>query len=301
MKLFLKPPKSEDENVENMKQVEDGKDSQTIIFENKEIKEEIDVTKENKKEEIKEEVNYRLRPRKVISYSLKPTTDKRKSLAPLKTKNVSILPLPLGELAERVELEEQLRQLESLEMNSMISVDKKTNNNSANNIRFVMNKGMMIREGDYVAVRGEDERVYFAIIYDLFLQSSNRNWPEKLFRMRWLLPKEEYSNVIMGNPQHIQPDHFELGPLHEIIENINSVVDVFYSPTTKPFETRWVTTTAANQLRPTPLINSVERTNKREGLRNNTSRNVNRSNLIKKSQMMQDLEAAHMLIDLLSK
>lgn len=228
-----------------------------------------------------------LRPRKQVVYNQKLHRRSERKSTPVKTADVSILPLPLGELKERQELEEQLRHLESIEMETLIHTKSST---SEDGVRYVMYKGRMIREGDYVAVRGHDEKVYYAVVYDVCLggKTDESGWPDRLFRLRWLLPKMECSDIVMGNPQKILPEHFHFGPMHDGFESVENIVGVFYSPSEIPFATRWVSKYTKN-LRPAPVL-IIER---REGLRRN--KNVEKSS---GSKMMQDLEAAHLLFEL---
>ena len=240
-----------------------------------------------------------LRPRKPMSYfkrlEIRQKINPRKSEAPVKTEKLSILPLPLGEISERVELEERLKQLESLDIQSMVLATSNNCNNKKGNeggIRYMMHRGMMVREGDYVAVRGDDERVYFAIIYDLFFQKNQPpgGWPEKSMKLRWLLPKVVFKKELMGDPSGIRPEHFDLGPMHSSAEKMDNVLSVFYSPTSVPFETLWVNR-PTNQLRPASIVdNSMVVGIRRGGLRERRAVGE-----IQKSCMMRDLEAAHIL------
>jgi hypothetical protein len=242
-----------------------------------------------------------LRPRKPISYfkrlEIRQKINPRKSETPIKTEKLSILPLPLGEISERVELEERLKQLEALDIQTMVLAPPNNHSNNKNNgggVRYIMHRGLMVREGDYVAVRGEDERVYFAIVYDLFfqknhLQSSGSGWPEKLMKLRWLLPKALFKKELIGDPSGIRPEHFDLGPMHSEFEKIDNVLAIFYSPTCLPFETLWVNRTI-KQLRPAPIYSDTMDNVRRSGLRERKS--VGRT---EPSPMMRDLEAAHIL------
>jgi hypothetical protein len=216
----------------------------------------------------------------------------------VKTEKLSILPLPLGEISERVELEERLKQLESLEIQTMIPNPSNLHDkNAKGGVRYMMHRGLMIREGDYVAVRGENQQVYFAIIYDLFFHKSHLNpdsgCPLKLMKLRWLLPKTLFQQEILGDPHGIRPAHFELGPMHTENESIDNVLAIFYSPSSTPYETLWVNRTP-NQLRPAPIVDNFMANNRRSGLRERKSVGE-----VEKSLMMQDLEAAHLLSEII--
>lgn len=265
-----------------------------------------DVTREQRK----------LRPKRPINYNQRPPRTARKG-TPVKTAAVSILPLPLGELLERKDLEEPLRHLESMEMNSMVVSCSNTTRRAEEGVRYVMDRGRMIREGDYVAVRGQDERVYFSIVYDVCLARKEERqgdtdcgcWPERKFRMRWLLPKSECIANVLGDPNMIRPEHFVLGPMHDGFESVENIVGVFFSPTEVPFATRWVSK-ATRALRPAPVVDlekaalEHQQRKRREGLRGlkkmppdatSSSKSGGRS-----SRMMQELEAAHLLMLLMN-
>lgn len=264
-----------------------------------EVEKENAATTENKsisREERKsseEEERRSLRPRKQVTYNAKQRKSQRKQSTPVKTSAVSVLPLPLGELCERQELGEQLQHLESMDMETLKCTSKKSS--AEDGVRYIMHKGRMIREGDYVAVRGHDASVYYAIVYDVCLaaaasqtEEEHQN-PERQFRLRWLLPKVEHRERVLGDPGRIEPEHFDFGPMHDGFERVDNIVGVFYSPTDVPYATRWVTKYHKG-LRPAPVV-SVER---REGLR----RMKGKEGENRMSRMMQELEAAHMLFDL---
>lgn len=295
MRLTLKlpsliPPPPEEEKATNI-----TTNNNTINSASNEVVFNKDETEVVEEEGSAKERGRSLRPRKQVVYNQK--LHRRSKSTPVKTAAVSILPLPLGELRERQELEEQLRHLESTEMETLVFSKYCNNKNSKSvekseeGIRFVMHKGRMIREGDYVAVRGHNERVYYAVVYDVCLNKNGDEsaWADRLFRLRWLLPKTECIQQVLGNPQNILPDHFDFGPMHEGLERVENIVGVFYSPTEVPFATRWVSRYTKG-LRPAPIVN-VER---REGLRRSSKAVMQQSG----SRMMQDLEAAHMLFDL---
>lgn len=87
-------------------------------------------------------------------------------------------------------------------------------------IKFITYKGSTVYQGDHVSIRGSDSQVYFAILKDFWLTESGK----KFCRLRWLLPRVKAS---FTSPLQ---DRFDLGPVHERVEAMETILDVFYSP-----------------------------------------------------------------------
>ncbi len=92
-------------------------------------------------------------------------------------------------------------------------------------LKFIINKGVSIYQGDHVAVLGDDSQVYFAILFDFWLTEGGR----RFCTLRWLLPKASRSAVQLAN-QSTSVDNFTLGPVHGKVESMEAILDVFYSP-----------------------------------------------------------------------
>lgn len=87
-------------------------------------------------------------------------------------------------------------------------------------IKFIINRGITIYQGDHVSIRGSDSQVYFAIVMDFWLTENGKRY----YTLRWLLPKPKAS--ITSALQ----DRFDLGPIHQRVEAMETILDVFYSP-----------------------------------------------------------------------
>lgn len=109
-------------------------------------------------------------------------------------------------------------------------------------VKYIMLRGRLLFIGDHVAVRGDDGQIYFAIVCDFWMVPSGA----KYFSLQWLLPKLKHALLIDGPREHIDPSFFILGPMHDRAEQLDSIVDVFFSPQSlrRPLEG------------PTPLISS---------------------------------------------
>jgi hypothetical protein len=90
-------------------------------------------------------------------------------------------------------------------------------------IKFIIHNGLTMYQGDHVAVRGDDEQIYFAILQDFWLTESGRRY----CTLRWLLPRAPSA---LFNLTQLRPDAFTFGPAHERVESMDVLVDVFYSP-----------------------------------------------------------------------
>lgn len=87
-------------------------------------------------------------------------------------------------------------------------------------IKFIINRGITIYQGDHVSIRGSDSHVYFAVLMDFWLTENGKRY----CTLRWLLPKP---NASFTSALH---DRFDLGPVHERVEAMETILDVFYSP-----------------------------------------------------------------------
>jgi hypothetical protein len=87
--------------------------------------------------------------------------------------------------------------------------------------------GKMLLVGDHVAVRGDDGRVYFALVRDFWRDADG----VRRVALRWLLPRPECAARGAGPPHGLCPTLFTLGPVHDRAEMLDrAVVDVFFSP-----------------------------------------------------------------------
>lgn len=87
-------------------------------------------------------------------------------------------------------------------------------------IKFISKRGLTIYQGDHVSIRGSDSQVYFAVMLDFWLTENGK----KYCTLRWLLPR---AKIPLDAPLH---DRFELGPVHERVESMDIILEVFYSP-----------------------------------------------------------------------
>ena len=87
-------------------------------------------------------------------------------------------------------------------------------------IKFIINRGITIYQGDHVSIRGSDSQVYFAIVMDFWLTENGKRY----YTLRWLLPKPKASFT------SALQDRFDLGPIHQRVEAMETILDVFYSP-----------------------------------------------------------------------
>ncbi len=137
-------------------------------------------------------------------------------------------------------------------------------------IMYTMFRGRLLFIGDHVALRGDDDLIFFAIICDFWMVPSG----EKYIKVQWLIPRLDRIDQIDGPRERIDPTHFSLGtaacpppppaiaaghehpaarrvtpspslsaplthalargnlvgPMHDRSESIDAIVDVFYSP-----------------------------------------------------------------------
>ena len=87
-------------------------------------------------------------------------------------------------------------------------------------IKFIIHRGITIYQGDHVSIRGSDSQVYFAILMDFWLTENGKRY----CTLRWLLPKPKAS---FTSALH---DRFDLGPIHQRVEAMETILNVFYSP-----------------------------------------------------------------------
>lgn len=105
------------------------------------------------------------------------------------------------------------------------TADVKASSPSHSPIKFIINRGVTLYQGDHVALRGDDDHVYFAILLDFWLTEGGRRY----FTLRWLIPKHGVSLASLG-AWAITPDKFEMGPMHGKVEPMEVIVEVFFSP-----------------------------------------------------------------------
>lgn len=87
-------------------------------------------------------------------------------------------------------------------------------------IKFIIHRGITIYQGDHVSIRGSDSQVYFAILMDFWLTENGKRY----CTLRWLLPKPKASFT------SALQERFDLGPIHQRVEAMETILDVFYSP-----------------------------------------------------------------------
>lgn len=87
-------------------------------------------------------------------------------------------------------------------------------------IKFIIHRGTTIYQGDHVSIRGSDSQIYFAILIDFWLTENGKRY----CTLRWLLPKPKASFTAPLQ------NRFDLGPIHERVETMETILDVFYSP-----------------------------------------------------------------------
>lgn len=87
-------------------------------------------------------------------------------------------------------------------------------------IKFIINRGTTIYQGDHVSIRGSDSQVYFAVLMDFWLTENGKRY----CTLRWLLPapKASFTSALQNR--------FDIGPVHERVEPMETILDVFYSP-----------------------------------------------------------------------
>lgn len=106
-------------------------------------------------------------------------------------------------------------------------------------LKYIMHGGRLVFQSDYIAVRGSDSQVYYAVVRDFWFTPEGA----KMFTMQWLLPRAEYAAEADGPCELLKPEYFTLGtvspspsvvgPEHEQAESMNAVIAVFYSPATQ--------------------------------------------------------------------
>lgn len=87
-------------------------------------------------------------------------------------------------------------------------------------IKFIINRGTTIYQGDHVSIRGSDSQIYFAVLMDFWLTENGKRY----CTLRWLLPKPKASFT------SALQNRFDLGPVHERVEAMETILDIFYSP-----------------------------------------------------------------------
>lgn len=156
------------------------------------------------------------------------TTDHSQPLSQPQGRHISAAPvLPnLRSILESVQLGGSLstRAVGSLASASMPSLPKPPA------LKFIINKGITLYQGDHVAVLGEDSHVYFAVLLDFWMTEHGR----RFCTLRWLLPKPNYStssessSLLPATAPNL--DSLQLGPIHGRVESMEVILDVFYSP-----------------------------------------------------------------------
>ena len=109
---------------------------------------------------------------------------------------------------------------------SLVSAEAASSAPSAAPLKFIINKGKTMYQGDHVAVLGDDSQVYFAILSDFWLTQNGR----RFCTLRWLLPIKVKPLKKDSETQTLSADNFTLGPVHERVEAMDAILDVFYSP-----------------------------------------------------------------------
>jgi hypothetical protein len=102
-----------------------------------------------------------------------------------------------------------------------------TNRKKENIILYAMCGNRMLFQGDHVVVRSQNHLVYFAVLTDFTMDPETGS---KECRLRWLIPKPQHADTVCFNVDQVTPTMFTIGPDHECLEPIESVIDVFYSP-----------------------------------------------------------------------
>ena len=75
--------------------------------------------------------------------------------------------------------------------------------------RYLMIRGgKMLLVGDHVAVQGDDENIYYAIVRGLWMSAEGA----KIVSLQWLLPRPEHALDIDGPPENILPSFSLLDP-----------------------------------------------------------------------------------------
>lgn len=92
--------------------------------------------------------------------------------------------------------------------------------NLSSPIKFIINRGCTIYQGDHVSIRGSDSQIYFALVVDFWLTENGKRY----CTLRWLLPNPKAS---FTSALH---ERFSLGPIHDRVEAMETILDVFYSP-----------------------------------------------------------------------
>lgn len=87
-------------------------------------------------------------------------------------------------------------------------------------IKFIIHRSTTIYQGDHVSIRGSDLKIYFAILMDFWLTENGKRY----CTLRWLLPnpKASFTSALQNR--------FDLGPIHDRVEAMETILDVFYSP-----------------------------------------------------------------------
>lgn len=100
-------------------------------------------------------------------------------------------------------------------------------NYDVDGVKYIMLRHKMLYQRDYVAIRGSDNQMYFAVVKDFWFSSEGR----KLFTLQWLLPHQDHivaiNTMSLGK---ILPSYFILGPDHDKPEPLEAILDIFYSP-----------------------------------------------------------------------
>lgn len=100
-------------------------------------------------------------------------------------------------------------------------------------IKYMMHRGRLLFQGDHVAIRGDDDQIYFGIVSDFWTvegPGGDARTSQRYFTLRWLLPRPGHAVDIDGIREGLDPSQFILGPEHPQPEVIEAILDVFYSP-----------------------------------------------------------------------
>lgn len=100
----------------------------------------------------------------------------------------------------------------------------------ASGVKYVLNQGRLVFQGDHAVIKAADGRVYFVIVKDFVIEPDG----SQMFFFTWLIPKENKLECISPVFELLDPAHFRVGPDHPSPEPIESLLTVFYSPQSAP-------------------------------------------------------------------
>lgn len=153
------------------------------------------------------------------------TTDYSKPLSQPQARQISAAPvLPnLRSILESLQSNVPSRAVGSLASASAPSLPKPSA------LKFIINKGVTLYQGDHVAILGEDSQVYFALLLDFWMTEHGR----RFCSLRWLIPKTGTSqkgeaSILPATAPSLES--LQLGPIHSRVESMEVILDVFYSP-----------------------------------------------------------------------